>query len=193
MKKVFLLAICFFCLTKITVAQSFHAGLKAGANLNKISGVPFKNKFTFGYQAGAYAAIGLTKKIGIQPEVLFSSVTADTASQFSTVYGFKKVDKIKMNYLDIPILLNVKALPFLTFQAGPQFSILFNKNKSLLQNGKDAFNKGGIGAVAGLQVNITKFKFYGRYVLGLNNLNDVNEKDKWKSRNLQIGVGYQIF
>mgnify|MGYP000471024868 CR=1 FL=1 len=193
MNKIITLAICLFCVTKFTVAQSLHFGLKAGTNLQKIDGIPFKDKFTFGYQGGAFATIGITSKFGIQPEVLFSSVSADTATQFSTVYGFKQVDKIKLNYLDIPVLLNIKAATFLTIQAGPQFSVLLDKNKSLLKNGEAAFKESNVGAAAGLQFNFTKIKIYGRYVAGLNNLNDVNNADKWKSRNIQVGVGFKIF
>lgn len=193
MKKIITVAICVFCISTFSFAQSLHFGLKAGANLQKIDGVPFKDKYTFGYQAGAYAVVGITSKFGIQPEVLFSSVNADTATQFSTVYGFKQVDKVKLNYLDIPLLLNIKAAPFLTIQAGPQFSVLLDKNKSLLKNGETAFREGGLSAAAGLQLNFTKIKIYGRYVAGLNNLNEVNNENKWKNRNIQLGIGFQIF
>jgi len=192
MKKIIPLAICLFCVTKFTVAQNVHFGVKAGANFQKIQGIPFKEKFTFGYQAGAFAAIGFTSKIGIQPEILFSSVNADTATQFSTVYGFKKIDKVKLNMLDIPILLNIKAAQFLTIQAGPQFSVLINKNETLLKNGETAFKQGNISAVAGLQFNLTKFKIYGRYVAGLKNLNNVNTSNEWKNRNIQVGIGFKI-
>ena len=192
MKKIIPLAICLFCVTKFTVAQNIHFGVKAGANFQKIQGIPFKEKFTFGYQAGAFAAIGFTSKIGIQPEILFSSVNADTATQFSTVYGFKKIDKVKLNMLDIPILLNIKAAQFLTIQAGPQFSVIIDKNQNLLKNGETAFKQGNISAVAGLQFNLTKFKIYGRYVAGLKNLNNVNNSNEWKNRNIQVGIGFKI-
>ena len=193
MNKIITLTICLFCVTKFTVAQGLHFGLKAGANLQKINGVPFKDKFAFGYQAGAFAAIGITSKFGIQPEVLFSSANSDTATQFSTVYGFKKADKIKLNYLDIPVLLNLKVAQFITIQAGPQFSMMFNKNESLLKNGETAFKKGNVSAVAGLQINLTKFKIYGRYVAGLSNLNNINNADEWKNKNIQVGIGFKIF
>ena len=192
MNKIITLAICLFCVTKFTVAQNIHFGVKAGANFQKIQGIPFKEKFTFGYQAGAFAAIGFTSKIGIQPEILFSSVNADTATQFSTVYGFKKIDKVKLNMLDIPILLNIKAAQFLTIQAGPQFSVIIDKNQNLLKNGETAFKQGNISAVAGLQFNLTKFKIYGRYVAGLKNLNNVNNSNEWKNRNIQVGIGFKI-
>ena len=192
MKKIIPLVICLFYVTKFTIAQNVHFGVKAGANFQKIQGIPFKEKFTFGYQAGAFAAIGFTSKIGIQPEILFSSVNADTATQFSTVYGFKKIDKVKLNMLDIPILLNIKAAQFLTIQAGPQFSVLIDKNQNLLKNGETAFKQGNISAVAGLQFNLTKFKIYGRYVAGLKNLNNVNNSNEWRNRNIQVGIGFKI-
>ncbi|MFN0082909.1 MAG: porin family protein [Ferruginibacter sp.] len=193
MKKIAAFSIISLFCSLVLNAQSFHFGLKAGANLQKINGIPFKDKFTFGYQAGAYATIGLSKKIGVQPELLFSSVNADTASQFSTVYGFKQIDKIRLNYLDIPVLLNIKAAKFLTIQAGPQFSVLLDKNKSLLKNGETAFKDGNIAAAAGLQFKFSKIRVYGRYVAGLNNLNDVDNSNKWRNRNIQVGVGYNIF
>ncbi len=194
MKKIISFGICFICVTNLAVAQSVQVGLKAGANFQKIDGIPFKDKFSFGYQGGAFAAIGITKKYGIQPEILFSTVNADTATQFSTVYGFKQVEKIKFQYLDIPVLLNVKAAPFLTFQAGPQVSILLNRNESLLKNGENAFNQGVLSAVGGVQFNLTKFKIYGRYVAGLSDLsNSKSNDDKWKNSNIQVGIGYKIF
>lgn len=193
MKKIILLVISLFCISEFTVAQSFHFGLKAGANLQKIDGAPFKDKFTFGYHGGGYAIIGLSKKIGIQPELLFSSANTDTATKFSTVYGFKQIGKVKLNYLDMPVLLNIKAAPFLTLQAGPQVSILLNKNKSLLKNGESAFKDGNIAAVAGLQFKFSKIIVYSRYVAGLYNINDVNNGDKWKNNNIQVGVGYNIY
>ena len=187
-----IISIFLFCANAIN-AQSLHVGVKAGANLQKIEAVPFKDKFTFGYQAGVYAIVGLTSKVRVQPEVLFSTVNADTATQFSTVYGFKQTDKIKINYIDIPILLNIKFLPFLTLQAGPQFSVLLDKNESLLKNGQRAFKEGNIAAALGLQLKFSKINIYSRYVAGLNNINDVGTNDKWKSRNIQIGIGYNIF
>ena len=193
MKKSFIILTIFLFVSTCLQAQSFHIGFKGGANLHKIDGIPFRDKFTFGYQIGAYTSIGITSKIGIQPEVLFSSVNADTATQFSTVYGFKQIDKVKLNYLDIPVLLNIKAAPFLTIQAGPQFSVLLDKNTSLLKNGETAFKTGNVSAVAGLQFNFTKIKIYARYLAGLRNLNNVANSNEWKNRNIQVGVGFQIF
>jgi hypothetical protein len=50
---------------KYTVAQGvfFHVGLKARLMLKRIDEIPFKDKFTFGYQeAGGFATISITSK-----------------------------------------------------------------------------------------------------------------------------------
>ena len=193
MKKIIPLAVCLFCITKFTSAQSVHAGIKAGADLHKIAGVPFSNKFTFGYHAGAFAEINFNKKFGIQPEVLFNSVHADTAQNFSTVYGFNSIKKVNFNYISLPILFTVKLAPFLKLQAGPQFAVLLNKSESLLKNGENAFKQGSLAFAGGLQFNFKKVKVYGRYVEGVSDVNDTKSNVKWHNQTIQAGVGLRLF
>lgn len=175
-------------------AQSFHLGFKGGANINKISGVSFNQQFTYGYHAGAFAELGLSSKLSIAPEVLFNQISSDTSSQFSKVYSSfaSNASKIKLSYLSIPVLLNYKLAPFLELQAGPQFGILINNKSNLVQNGKDAFKKGDFSMLAGLQIKLAAFRIYGRYAIGLNNINDIDNNDKWKSQSFQIGIGFAI-
>jgi len=119
-------------------SQTFNIGIKGGASINKIDGSSFKDEFTYGYHLGGFATIGLSKKFAIQPEVLFNQFKTDTSLSFSSVYHFNNVSDIKLNYLSIPILLNYNVSNILALQAGPQFGILLDQNKNLLQNGQDA-------------------------------------------------------
>jgi hypothetical protein len=41
-------------------------------------------------------------------------------------------------------------------------------------------------------LKVSSFRIYGRYALGLSNLNDIDDQDKWKSQSFQIGVGLAI-
>jgi hypothetical protein len=173
-------------------AQSFKIGAKGGATLNKISGQTFKEKFTYGYHIGGFATIGFSPKLAIQPEVLFNQINVDTSDRFSEVYQFNKLNGVQLKYLSIPILLNYNVAPFFTLQAGPQFGILMNKSNTLVQNGKDAFKAGDFSMLGGVQLNISHFRFYGRYAVGLNNLNDIDNKDKWKNQSVQLGVGLAL-
>ena len=170
-------------------AQGFNIGIKGGATLNKLSGQSFKEKFAFGYHAGGFATIGLGGRFAVQPEVLFNQVNVDTSDKFSDVYQFNKTGKIELKYLTIPLLLNYNAGKLITLQAGPQFGILINKDESLMQNGKNAFKGNDFSMLGGVQLKFSKLRVYGRYVVGLNNLNDIDNKEKWKNQSIQLGVG----
>ena len=180
----------------LTVATTTYSqgrfGIKAGADLYKLDGKAFKDQFSFGYNVGAFAEISLSKQFSIQPEVLFGQNTVDTSSTFSDIYGFNSIKNVKLTYLKIPLLLNYKVNNVIYLQAGPQYSILMDQNVSLLDNGKDAFKKGNLTLLGGLQLNIAKINLYGRYGIGLSDLNDIDNKDKWKSQSVQIGVGYTL-
>ncbi len=132
---------------------------------------------------------------GVQPEVVFSQTnTTETTPQTSTIGDIIKPNlKAKMNYMNIPILLRYNVNKLLTFNVGPQFSILTKKEQSLTTNGKDAFKSGDLSAVVGLQLNLNKWRVYGRYNVGITKLNDVVDDQKWTSQNFQFGVGYTLF
>ena len=174
------------------MAQKIHVGFKGGANINKLTGKSFDDQFSFGYHVGGFFSVGLGKKFAVQPEILFNQINVDTSSSYSTVYQFNKVDKVQLRYLSIPILLNYKPVKYLTLQAGPQFGILTNKNKTLVQNGQAAFKSGDLSMLGGVQVNISHLNIYARYAVGLSNLNDIDNKEKWKSQSIQLGVGLTL-
>lgn len=175
----------------------FHIGVKGGANIIKIDGASFKDKFSYGYHLGGFMEIGLGKKLGIQPEVLFNQYSTTVDSNYKKIYQnvFNSAfqNNVKLNYLSIPILLNYKLIGnFLSLQAGPQFGILINQDKTLLQNGGDAFKKGEFSMLAGAQIKFSAIRITGRYGIGLNNINDIDDKDKWTSQGFQLSLGLAL-
>jgi hypothetical protein len=176
------------------IMAQFHIGAKAGANIIKIEGKSFKDQFRYGYHAGGFAEIGFGGKLGIQPEVLFSQYSTSIDSNFSHVYqNVFKQGTVKLNYLSIPILLNVKLIGnFLTLQAGPQFSVLMQQSKTLIQNGKNAFKNGDFSMVGGAKIKVGPIRLDGRYVVGLSNINDIDNKEKWKSQGFQLSAGIAL-
>ena len=191
MKKIiFSLAIIMFVTASNAFSQRFKFGIKAGTEIKKLSGKTFNDQFSYGYHAGLFTEIGLSSRFGIQPEVFFSQVNIDTSSQFSDIYNFKKISKVQLRYVNIPILLSFKPGKYISLQAGPQFGILIDNANTVLQNGQDAFKKGDLSMLAGLQINISSIRLYGRYTVGLNNLNDIDNQDKWKSQTIQAGLGF---
>ncbi len=192
MKSKLLLTAAITIISVSAFSQGFKIGAKGGATINKITGQTFKEKFTYSYHIGGFVTIKLSERFAVQPEVLFNQVNVDTSSKFSTIYEFNKLSKVQLKYLSIPILLNYNAGKILTLQAGPQFGILTNKSKSLVQNGKDAFKVGDFSMIGGVQLKLSSFRVYGRYVVGLNDLNDIDNKDQWKNQSIQIGVGLTL-
>ncbi len=177
-------------------AQGLKIGIKAGANLNKVDGQSFKSEYKLGYQLGGFAEIKLGKKWALQPEVMFNQTNTTTSNNFNDIYqtivspGYAK--DVKLNYLSIPILLNYKLTPGISLQAGPQFGILLDQSKTLLSNGAEAFKNGDFAMVGGVQVKVLSFRLIGRYQVGLNNINDIDNRDKWKNQAIQLGVGFTL-
>jgi len=193
-----------FCLFLLTIvvfstfrsqAQGFHLGIKAGTNITQLTGRSFDEGFQWNFMAGAFSEIDFSSHWGIQPEVLFSQTTTQTASDFNDVYeeGINN-RSVKLNYLSIPILLTYKLpLPILSLQLGPQFGILMNSSENITTNGTNAFKSGDFSMVVGAQVNLGPFKGGARYVYGFTNIDDVTNVDSWKSRTIQLYVGLRIF
>lgn len=187
--------VCFLIIaSNASFAQSFRLGIKAGANMGKVDGKSFKDEYQLGYHLGVAPEIMFTKKWGIQPEVLFNQNNTKLSSTFEDLYqiSHSEIKDVKLNYLSIPLLLNFRPVSFLTFQAGPQFSILMSKSRTLLENGGDAFKKGDFALLGGAQINILRFRVYGRYGVGLSNINDIDNRDDWKSQTIQLGVGLAL-
>jgi hypothetical protein len=193
MKKAFL-AMMVLTLTIAAHAQGVRIGAKLGANMNKISGQSFKEGYDLSYHVGGFLEIDLNKKWGLQPEVYFNQATTTRTSGFNAIYTTNPNANtdIKLNYLSIPILLRYNVGKMLTLNAGPQFSILMNNDKTLLQNGGSAFKGGDFAMAAGAQLNLKMLRIYGRYNIGLKNINDIDNRDEWKSQQLQLGLGVRL-
>lgn len=184
-------------LTMQAASAQFRLGAKAGANLVKVDGKSFKDEFRYGYHIGGFAEIGLVGdgKLTLQPEVLFNQYSTSLDSNFKSVYQNvinSNQSRVKLNYLSIPILLNYRLAGPIYLQAGPAFSVLMSQDRSLLQNGGDAFKKGDFSMIGGAQIKLAKLYLNGRYVVGLNNINDIDNKDKWQSQAWQLSVGLSL-
>jgi hypothetical protein len=193
--KLFLPLLAALFISTASMAQ-FHIGIKGGANITKVDGQSFKDQFKYGYHLGGFAEIGLGGKFSLQPEVLFNQYSTTVDSSFNHVYQGvfnSNQSKVKLNYLSIPILLNYKLIGnFLSLQAGPQFSILMNQDKTLLQNGGKAFSEGDFAMLGGVQLQLSAIRVTGRYAVGLTNINDIDNRDKWKSQGFQVSLGFAL-
>ena len=193
-RNAFVLSLSLLLAVVHTQAQGFHIGIKAGANLFKMDGESFDQEYKFGYNVGAFSELNFTSSWGLQPELLFNQTNYRTGTQFSSIYpdGVNDV-KGKLNYLSIPVLLSFRPIPLLSILAGPQFGILLNQDEHLVNNAGQAFKKGDVSLVGGAQLNLASIKVGARYVVGLNNINDLQNQNNWKNEGWQLYAGFRIF
>jgi hypothetical protein len=184
----------FLLLSMGVQAQFLKFGLKGGANLVKISGVSFQDGYDLGYYAGIFTEMKLGEKWYLQPEIQFGETSLTYSEDFEDIYenllDISKLSDLKLQRLSIPITINYKIANILSFSAGPQFSIITDKQSSLLQNAGNAFSDGDIGIIGGANIMIGKFRVNGRYIWGLKDMNNIDGKDPWKAQTAQLGVGF---
>lgn len=149
------------------IRDQFQFGLKIGANISNvydIKGQDFTADYKFGLAGGAYIAVPIGKLFGVRPEVLYSQKGYQSTGNILGM-GYKVTHTA--DYLDIPILLEIKPAEFITVVAGPQYSYLIHtKNKfssSLLTaEQQQSFQNTNIRKnllcfLAGLDFNIHRF------------------------------------
>ncbi|MBI3234565.1 MAG: PorT family protein [Bacteroidetes bacterium] len=173
-------------------SQGFELGAKFGANMFKVDGRQFDQEFRLGYNLGAFMHIKLNENWGIQPELLWSNINTKTVNDVDEVYNLGNVTDISLDYLSIPIIVTYSPVPVFSLQTGPQFGIMTNSHQSTIMDGRDAFTSGDMSWIAGAQLNLGPIKGGVRYVIGLNNINDLSEQEKWINNGLQIYLGFVI-
>jgi hypothetical protein len=175
-----------------------HVGLKGGANMVKLDGRGFDEGFRYGFHGGAFVQLKLVDRISLQGELLFSQIQADTAASLSEMVDFIRFSenwsKLKLNYLDIPLIVNIGLgqLRAIKLQGGVQYGLLLNKNQTLLQNGQNAFKSGQFSVLGGFMWQLPVINIGARYVVGLDNLNNVTNKTSWKSQTGQVYIGFTL-
>jgi hypothetical protein len=183
-------------LTFVANAQNFHFGPKLDLNYSALKGDGMKNKFSAGFQAGAFAEYNFDKHWAIQPELLYTWNPYKKGDDFMTYYNNSGRSaagtNINLAYISVPVLARYNLNKVLSFMAGPQFSYLVFEDEDLLKEGRKAFDKPEISADAGMQVNLGNVGFYARYVKGLNDINDVDDRYTWKSSHVQVGIAVRI-
>ncbi|PSL45372.1 outer membrane protein with beta-barrel domain [Chitinophaga niastensis] len=195
-KRVLLSVTMMLFIFSATIGQGLHYGVKADLNLFKINGNGITSAMNLGGRFGVFATYDFTKKWGLQPELLFSQASAKRGDDFSVYYVYSnKPDankNIKLSYITIPVLLRYNINRLFTINAGPQYSFLCYDNENLLLNNRPAFKRNDFGLAVGVTLSVDNFNFFGRYVYGLSNVNNIDDRYEWKTQQAQIGIGVKI-
>jgi len=173
----------------------FRFGAKGGVNINKITGHSYKEGFNFNFQAGAFLQFNFSSRFGLQPEVNFVQTSSEFSNDANDIYddlflgGSQK--KAKMNYLEVPLLLNINVgeSKRVKLQIGPSYGGLLKQTVDSLKNNGNLYKNGEWAAIGGLWIQLPFVNLGARYKLGLTDLNAIDNQQTWKSQSIQVFVG----
>jgi len=197
----------FLCLVAVsTFAQTsnldvehenfFRIGGKVGVNINRIDGQSYKSGFSYNYLLGGFMQFNFSKRFGIQPEINFtqgtSHFTNDATDVYDDLFAGGSQREAKLNYITVPVLLNVNIGPSkrVKLQLGPQIGGLLKQSADSLRSNTTLYKKSNFSAVGGIWIQIPFINLGARYELGLSNVNNVDDQQKWKSQAFTIFAGF---
>ncbi|MDX1315015.1 MAG: porin family protein [Eudoraea sp.] len=168
-------------------------GVRGGVNFTNISGDDTEEfSSRTGIQLGFLAEFGLTDMLALRPELNFSMQGAELSEP-----GFE--GKIKLNYLNIPVMLKVDVADGFFFEAGPQLGFLMSAKEEFDEEGesgeediKNEVKDIDFGGNLGLGYELDSGLFFNaRYNIGFS---DINEEEPEKNQNsvFSIAVGFMF-
>ena len=168
------LTLVFFATVYTANAQFSNWGVKAGMNYNangdlvvlseEIASDPFSSSQELGYHFGLLAEIKLPLFMYIRPELLYTHTESSYAIESDEA-------KLKMDRIDIPVLLGFRVFKIGRFFLGPNFQYVLNTDLSASDNvtkikniSYDDFN---VAAQVGFGLNFGRFGADIRWEAGL--------------------------
>ncbi len=175
--------------TTAIMAQDADFGIKGGLNLANFTnenGTEYKMKPDI--HLGILVHIHLNKMFAVQPELLFSG----QGTKFNT--GNSDF-RYSLNYINLPVLLQLMTESGIRFETGPQVGVLVGAKAKSGGNSvdiKDNFKSTDFAWVFGIgYITPKKFGFDFRYNLGLADITKATSSNI-KNSVIQLGVFYQF-
>ena len=207
MKKLILLMAVLTVIINNSKAQSngILFGLKAGANYSNqydSKNENFTSDSKLGFAGGAYLNFPLGSSIGFQPEILISQKGFKASGKLlGSSYNLTRTT----SYIDVPLMLSIKPVQFLTIVLGPQYSYLL-KQKDVFTNNtfttaqnqefnNDNIRKNILGITGGVDLNIKNATVglrIGREFQN-NNGDGTSSTPRYKNAWVQATLGLRVF
>lgn len=208
MKKLFLITIIIAVTAIKSFSQqtrdAFSFGLKIGSNYSNVydsQGEKFAADGKFGLAAGAFFSLPLGKFFGIQPEILYSEKGFKASGSFlGSNYNATRTT----TYLDVPLLLAIKPISFLTILAGPQYSFLIKQNNNFTSSlttvdqqkifDNDNIRKNVLSLTGGVDINLSSFVIGARagWDVQNNNGDGTSTTPRYKNVWYQATIGFRF-
>ena len=174
-------------------AQEARFGIKAGVNLASVTNNNTEGKTNLvGFAAGLMADFSFSDLISLHPEVLFSQ--KGVKYKGGGRYTGGSTAQVRTNYVDVPLLLRVKA-DGLFFEAGPQVGFLasrkFEIDNTTIGTSTNGTRKVDVGYIAGVGYQLPQGLELGvRYNGGISDLSDPSIGAKTRNSVFQFQLGY---
>lgn len=181
--------------------QNIAVGVKAGINISNVydtEGDGFDSKAKVGLAFGGFLSIPFSKSLGFQPEVMYSQKGYKGNGTLLIVdYSYTR----KLDYIDVPLQLQIKPMPQLTILVGPQYSFLIHKGLDFSGGGisgsqqsdmdNQNIRKNTLGITGGIDVHVSNFLISGKVAWDLqdNNGDGTSSSPRFKNTIGQITVG----
>lgn len=174
----------------------WNFGPKVDFALGAVDGNGIKAGLRAGGQLGAFASYQFSKKWSVQPELTFLNSNPRKGNDFMTYYvtagRATAAEKINLWQANVPVLARYNFSNLLSVVAGPQFSYVFFSDEDLVKNNVDAFKKFEMSGNVGVEATLSRVVFSVRYNKGLNDINHIDDRCKWTSQHLMVGVAVKL-
>ena len=162
MKRLLIALLVFLALSGKASAQSFNAGVIAGATFCQVDGDTYAGFHQLGFTAGAYANLPFGRYLSGQMELKYSLLGAHSSHKEVSEYGYLPYS-LRMHYVEIPLMLRfnlgVFRVNFLTLEAGASIDVLMRTTEDVngdYQVTTRRWSRISATANAGVHFDITK-------------------------------------
>ena len=204
MKSNFLYALTFFMTASFGMlhAQDENVttefGIKGGLNMSNLyTDDADDENVLFGFNAGVYATLPVSDFVAIQPELLFT--TRGSELEYNNAL-FQGNTKLKLNYIELPLLVRVNITKNFNIHAGGYASYMVSAKSTgdgdfefEDQYDTDDFNKFDAGLAGGIGVDFSPLSVGLRYNYGLTTIvKDGDDSSDLKNSNLSLYLSYRL-
>ena len=163
MKKILIVLVAFLALFGKAHAQSFNAGVIAGATFCQVDGDSYAGFHQLGFTVGAYANLPFVNYLSGQMELKYSLLGAHSSHKEVSEYGYTPYS-LRMHYVEIPLMLRfnlgVFHVNFITLEAGASIDVLMRATENVMNGGPEVttrrWSRISATANAGVHFDITK-------------------------------------
>lgn len=89
---------------KTTLAQSFNAGLIAGATFSQVDGDSYYGFHKVGFTAGTYVSLPVANHFALQMELKYTQMGAHSSTKEIIEYNYPAYN-LRLHYAEIPVML----------------------------------------------------------------------------------------